>query len=329
MRELKYYKDLPVRPINKISFPLCLAGADCYIDIEGNKYAFISFRNGAKSPFFSLYLLIKEYNSSGTLIKETKFSVPNAYGRKGLYVIPEPVAIEQDCEGIEVFIQLAEFTNKTFYNDAWTKRGAEKILQAPKVTSTSTVPFEVQPTKEELLRAEKIANGEIIVEKVEENKAIETKVEDIPSPAIEEKPVEVKPEEKSLEEKPTDSSISLTAGSNFYSPREEKPEEVKAEEKPAEEVVAPASAEVKPEEKNVVEEDGEPKPNEGKSKTTAEVLPPVTDTKVFRVKNTNTCIAYPIVLGLALIAGILFIILDYRIVLDAFLELCRKIGLLK
>ena len=282
MRELKYYKDLPVRPINKISYPLCVAGADCYVDIDGNKFAFISLRNAGKKPFFSLYLYIKEYNSSGSLIKETKFSVPNTYGRKGLFVIPEPVAIEAECEGIEVFIQLAEFTGKTFYNDYWTKRGAEKILVAPKVTSTSTVPFEVQPTKEELLKAEAEASGVAKEEKVE-------------APVVEEPKVEEKVEEaKAAEEK---EAASLAAGSNFYHSTVE--EEAKPEESKPEELVAEESAPVAPVKK----------------------LPDVTETKVYELKNTNVSWILPVILGIAFVAALLFVIFDFTMCRDEFIRL--------
>ena len=297
MRELKYYKDLPVRSINKITYPLCVAGADCYIDIDGNKFAFISFRNASKKPFFSLYLLIKEYNSAGTLIKETKFSCPNTYARKGLFVTPEPVPIESECEGIEVFVQLAEFASRTFYNDYWTKRGAEMILVAPKVTSTSTVPFEVQPTKDELLRQEAIANGEIVEEK---------RPEEVQPEAAAPAPVEeAKPEEK-VEAKEASTS-SLASGSNFYHSTEEaKPEEApKSEEAVAEE----PKVEVKPEEVT-------PAP--------VKKLPPVTATKVVEVKNTNSFWILPVVLGLALVVGILFVVLDRSYILKDLIEHLRK-----
>ena len=293
MRELKYYKDLPVRSINKITYPLCVAGADCYIDIDGNKFAFISFRNASKKPFFSLYLLIKEYNSAGTLIKETKFSCPNTYARKGLFVTPEPVPIESECEGIEVFVQLAEFANKTFYNDYWTKRGAEMILVAPKVTSTSTVPFEVQPTKDELLKQEAIANGEIVEEKKPEEVQPEA-----PVAATE----EVKPSE-AVERKEAGSS-SLASGSNFYHSTEEQPEveEVKAEEKPLE-----------PELK--VEEPVHLPPKD---------LKPVTETKVVEVKNTNSFWILPVVLGLAFIVGLLFVIIDHSFISKEVPQIIRE-----
>ena len=246
MRELKYYKELPVRQVNTITYPLLLVGADCYIDIDENKYAFISFRNAGKRPFFSLYLQIKEYNSQGILIKESKFSVPTTYGRKGLFVIPEPAKIEKETEGIEVFIQFAEFNKKNFFEDSWTRKRLEDLLPSnKKVTSTSSVQFEVQPTKDELLEA---AKGEAAPEEVaaEEPKVEETPVEEVAKEAASETPVEEPAKEVAPEVEPVEEA------------KEEPVEEAKEEEKPAEE------AEAKP----------------------AKVLPPVTETKVYdRKKN--------------------------------------------
>ena len=297
MRELKYYKDLPVRSINKVHYPLMVAGADCYIDVQGNKYAFISFRNAGKKPFFSLYLYIKEYNAAGSLIKETKFSMPNTYGRRGLFITPEPVAIEQECEGIEVFISLAEFTGKTFYNDYWTKQGAEKINITPSVTSTSSVPFEVQPTKEELLKAEAEENGV----KAEEAPVVE---EPIKEESKVEEPVkeEAKEEEKPVEKAAPERSSSLASGSNFY--HEEAAEEVAEEEKPAEEAKAEETEEEPKEEEKPVEEEVK--------------LPPVTETKVY---DRSRKLIFPILLGILLVIAIVYIIVDYVAVYNRVEEL--------
>ena len=272
MRELKYYKDLPVRSINQIDYPLSLTGADCYIDVLGNKYAFISFRNATKKPFYSLYLLIKEYNSSGSLIKETKFSVPNTYAKRGLFVTPEPVPIELECEGIEVFIQMAEFAGKTFYNDSWTKRGAEVLFATPRVTSTSSVPFEVQPTKDELLAE---ARGENEPKPVEE-----------PTQTVEETPIT---EESSVVE-----------------------EEVVAA--PSEEEKAPVEESSEPVVEQTAEEVPAAEPVEPKE-------PEFSETKVYEYKNTTSGIILPIVLGVCFLLAVLFVVLDYVLVKDYFMEL--------
>lgn len=127
MLELKYFKELPCRPLNKNKEYVRLAGADLYSDKDGNRYAFLSFQNLYKSPFFSLYLYIKEYDSSGTFLKDSKFSVPNFYGKTGLHVINEPVELEKECSGIEVYIYFAEFIGYNFYNDQFVKPGQENV----------------------------------------------------------------------------------------------------------------------------------------------------------------------------------------------------------
>lgn len=127
MLELKYFKELPCRSLNTNTSYIQLAGADIYNDKEGNRYAFISVKNNYRKPFFSLYLYIKEYDSSGTFLKENKFSVPNFYGTTGIHVINEPILLEKGCDGIEVFIYFAEFSGHNFYNDKFTKTGHEDI----------------------------------------------------------------------------------------------------------------------------------------------------------------------------------------------------------
>ena len=274
MRELKYYKELPVRSINKITYLIALAGADCYIDIQGNKFAFISFRNAGK-PFFSLYLLLKQYNGSGSLIKESKFSIPSTYAKKGLFITPEPVPIEQECEGVEVYIQLAEFAGKTFYNDSWTRKGAESYLEAPKVTSTSFVPFTVQPTKDELLKAE--AEGTVKVEEPA-SAPVEEKVESAPSPAVEETS-----EHKSMD---------VASGSNFYSRgiEPDSPSDI-----PTAEDNAGVSAEG-----SSTEQDPYVAP--------VKKLPPVTESKVYSYKNH---IIFPILVGVFFALALTYVIINY------------------
>lgn len=286
MRELKYYKELPVRSVNKITYPIALAGADCYIDIQGNKFAFISFRNAGK-PFFSLYLLLKQYNGSGSLIKESKFSIPSTYAKKGLFITPEPVPIEQECEGVEVYIQLAEFAGKTFYNDSWTRKGAESYLAAPKVTSTSFVPFTVQPTKDELLEAE--AKGSV---KVEEpvSAPVEEKVESVPTPV----PTADEPAEHK--------SMDVASGSNFYSRgiEPDTPSVIPASEEKVEVIADGSSAEADP------------------YIAPIKKLPPVTETKVYVYKNH---IIYPIMVGVFFLLALTFVIVNYNWVASKIEEL--------
>lgn len=147
MLELKYFKELPCRTLNTNTSCIQLAGADIYNDKDGNRYAFISVKNNYHKPFFSLYLYIKEYDSSGTFLKENKFSIPNIYGTRGVHVINEPILLEKGCDGIEVFIYFAEFTGRNFYNDKFTKTGDENIkLDLSNIKTQAKAATNVQKT---------------------------------------------------------------------------------------------------------------------------------------------------------------------------------------
>ena len=116
MVEIKFLKELPVRSLNKSEL-IKLAGADIYVDKDANRFAFFGFKNYSRSPMFSLYLVIKQYDSFGSFIRETKFSLPNIYVKSGTYVMEKPVRIADECEGCEVYIAYAEFATKQFYQD--------------------------------------------------------------------------------------------------------------------------------------------------------------------------------------------------------------------
>ena len=170
MLELKFFKELPCRSLNNNKSFVELAGADLYNDKEGNRYAFLSFKNNYKGPFFSLYLYLKEYDSSGTFLKENKFSVPNFYGKTGLHVINEPIELEKECEGIEVYIYLAEYVGKNFYNDAFVTPGNEKLEmnlaamknQAKASTNSQSRPIEGAELSQEEQAPQYDENGEEI-----------------------------------------------------------------------------------------------------------------------------------------------------------------------
>lgn len=116
MVEIKFLKELPVRSLNKSEL-IKLNGADIYVDKDANRFAFFGFKNYLRSPMFSLYLVIKQYDSFGSFIKETRFSLPSIYAKHGNYVIEKPVRISDECEGCEVYIAYAEFATKQFYQD--------------------------------------------------------------------------------------------------------------------------------------------------------------------------------------------------------------------
>lgn len=155
MLELKFYKELPIRSLNQNHSFAEVKGADLYIDKEGNRFAFISFKNSYKTPLFSLYLHIKEYDSSGTFLKEDRFSIPNIYGTTGMQVINEPIPLENSCDGIEVYVYFAEYNKYNFYNDKFVKHGLEIAEPTSLVNAKTTAKMPgtsaagiVTPTKE-------------------------------------------------------------------------------------------------------------------------------------------------------------------------------------
>lgn len=121
MVEIKFLKELPVRSLNKSPF-IQLSGADIYVDKDANRFAFFGFKNYVRSPMFSLYLVIKQYDSFGSFIRETKFSLPSIYVPQGSYITEKPIRIADECEGCEVYIAYAEFATKQFYQDKLVKK---------------------------------------------------------------------------------------------------------------------------------------------------------------------------------------------------------------
>lgn len=212
MVEIKFLKELPVRSLNKSS-SIKLAGADIYVDKNANRFAFFGFRNFLRSPMFSLYLVIKQYDSFGSFIRETKFSLPSIYAPSGTYITEKPVRISDECEGCEVYIAYAEFATKQFYLDRLIKKShlsdftADYFAGAPKSVSCSIgsniviqkqEPVNPQPKVEEKkvepYKAEEEADAIPVVEEKEPVK--ETTQEAV----VMEEPVAS--EEKKVEEAP-------------------------------------------------------------------------------------------------------------------------------
>ena len=174
MLELKFYKELPIRSLNQNHSFAEVKGADLYIDKEGNRYAFISFKNSYKTPLFSLYLHIKEYDSSGTFLKEDRFSIPNIYGTTGMHVINDPIPLENSCDGIEVYVYFAEYNKYNFYNDKFVKHGLEITEPTALVNAKTTAKMPgtaaagiVTPTKERKINENGEYDEDEIVEDAE------------------------------------------------------------------------------------------------------------------------------------------------------------------
>lgn len=212
MVEIKFLKELPVRSLNK--YPLIeLKGADIYVDKDANRFAFFGFKNYNRSPIFSLYLVIKQYDSFGSFIRETRFSLPSIYVPHGSYVTEKPIRISDDCEGCEVYIAYAEFATKQFYQDKVTNKSyledftADYFAGAPtSVSCTINSNIVIQKEAPKVAPVEKEKSVEPFVKQdvpVEEEKPTE-KVE--PS---KEEPAEVASEPVEEEKKETVSSFEV------------------------------------------------------------------------------------------------------------------------
>jgi len=138
MIEIKYLKDLPCKQINTNCNQMSLAGGDLYVDCNGSRFVFLGFKNLNREPCFSLYLELKQYDSSGILIKTSKFRFPSIYAPKGLYVTEEPIPVERECNGCEVYISYADFANHIFFEDKLVSRSAN--ILPPKFTSVPQTP---------------------------------------------------------------------------------------------------------------------------------------------------------------------------------------------
>lgn len=161
MIELKYLKDLPVRPLNENKTYLKVTGGDIYVDKDGNRYAYLSFKNSYKKPVFSLYLVVKEYDLNGTLIRENHQAYPSIYIGKQSYITEKPIKLTRDCEGLDVYIAYAEFSNIYFYEDKVQRSNPkcideispEAYLNIPATVGHATLNFikevPAQPVEEE------------------------------------------------------------------------------------------------------------------------------------------------------------------------------------
>lgn len=163
MIELKYLKDLPVRPLNENKTYLKVTGGDIYVDKDGNRYAYLSFKNTYRKPVFSLYLVVKEYDLNGTLIRENHQAYPSIYIGKQSYITEKPIKLTRDCEGLDVYIAFAEFSNIYFYQDKVQRSNPrcideispEAYMNIPVSTGNATFNLAVEePKKEEVAKQE-------------------------------------------------------------------------------------------------------------------------------------------------------------------------------
>ena len=117
MKEIKFLKDLPLKFLNQNKSYIDLLGGDIYFDKDGNRYAFLTFKNLRKSPIFSLQLSFREYSLEGKLIKDGEFFLPYMYAPSGEFVNEVPIEIDQQTEALEVYIVKVVYDKQKFVND--------------------------------------------------------------------------------------------------------------------------------------------------------------------------------------------------------------------
>ena len=117
MKELKFLKDLPIRPMNENKRVITIVGGDIYYDSLGNRYGYITFNNVNKSPIFSLQLFIREFSIDGVFLRENEYFAPYIYYPKGEFVIDEPIPLDKETEAVEVTVVKATLDGHNFIND--------------------------------------------------------------------------------------------------------------------------------------------------------------------------------------------------------------------
>ena len=264
MKVLTYLKDLPVKLVNENKGVIGLEGATLYIDEESNRYAYVCFNNYMKKPFFSLILELSQYDVGGHLIKKEKYYVPNCYGDRGKTALEKPINIDKECEGMEIEITLAVFSNRIFANNQLLKNNDVRFSfprlsdNDPLMPTGNAASFAFpSDVKEEEKKPEDIYRelGQMAVSSApatEENK--------------EEKPFDelVEPQEPVKEEKNTDDIYrELIQGKQTL---KEEPKDEKAEE---------PAPEAKPEEVNPDDELPVVLPNENKRNKLLHVVLPI------------------------------------------------------
>lgn len=188
MIEIKYLKELPIRLLNSNKNLLDINGADIYVDKDLNRFAFIEFKNNNKKPLFALYFVLKQYDANGSFISEIKFSLPNIYYKRGKFVNEIPVKLDEECDGVELFITYAEFSNIYFYKD--------KTSKIPALGLEIQNYFESVPDQISKSVAENVAEVKEAPSNESEEVSTTEAVEGAPSEETLKQAEEVKPEEE-------------------------------------------------------------------------------------------------------------------------------------
>ena len=176
MIELKYYKNIHARLSNTNRKVFSLQDACIYYDAEGNRYCYLTLANLTKKYFFALLLHVKQYDATGQMLKEGKFYLPNVYSGKGLYVLDEPFEVEKECDAVDVYVELAEFSSHHFYKDRFVNLKTHiNVFAEPvtkKVAAQGTFNFNdaIRPMGSEPVSAPLAKEGTVMAEPIVEEK---------------------------------------------------------------------------------------------------------------------------------------------------------------
>lgn len=119
MIQLKYFKNIHAKIINKKDNVITVQDACIYSDQNNNKFCFVDFVNMTNSPLLSVMFHIRQFDQTGQFIREGKFYIPNCFHPAGPFEIDEPFPVERECDAVEIYVQRAIFTSRAFYLDSF------------------------------------------------------------------------------------------------------------------------------------------------------------------------------------------------------------------
>lgn len=124
MIEIKLVGKIPVKQVGKNADQFALLAADLYESQKNQNYVFISLLNKVNSPIFGFTLIVKQYDSNGAFIKESKYYDSETYcPRLSSYVLDNPISVEEECSALEIEVIEIKFLDKNI------KKASVKIVK--------------------------------------------------------------------------------------------------------------------------------------------------------------------------------------------------------
>ena len=175
MLEVKLVGQIPVKQNEANKDKFVVNGASLYETQSNDKYVFLSLKNPQKSPLFGFSLNIRQYDASGSFIKESRYFDTQTYcGREEVYVLENPIPVEKECEALEIsVVSVITFEGKIHKSEISIPTNEEMKKVVNNVSSNETISEpKVESTKETSETIKEVHNDTI-------EKATETKNEDL------------------------------------------------------------------------------------------------------------------------------------------------------